>query len=433
VDAVGAITPDGGADGGAALNATAATTAPGPAGAPLLPKAGGDPGRGPGPVIFVGDVDRRRMGYATATKLERVAVLSERRALDELWFLKPANYAWLTGGDPVVDATSDVGVAAVGVGTDGVRVVAPNNERARIVAEELPALESADIDVTVEEYGWETASLREAVHASVGGAVAADVALEDFERLDVTSLRAPMPRAERERYREACAETTAAVESVCPDLTQGTSEREAAAALAGALRRRGFAAPVVLVGGSTRARRHRHYAPTDASLGGFAHLSVVSNRGGQDVAVTRTLEFDPPPWLRERHDAACRVAATAAAATRAVGREGGPAGDVFDAVADAYEAVDYAGEWREHHQGGAIGYETREWTATPDSTTVVDLPMPFAWNPTVQGAKCEDTVLVAEDGIETLTAAPDWPTTTYDAVGFDVDVAFHDPFPVGAQ
>jgi hypothetical protein len=34
----------------------------------------------------------------------------------------------------------------------------------------------------------------------------------------------------------------------------------------------------------------------------------------------------------------------------------------------------------------------------------------FAWNPSVAGAKLEDTVIIDGDGIEIVTVDPDWPT-----------------------
>ncbi|MCD2201186.1 M24 family metallopeptidase [Halobacterium sp. KA-4] len=353
-----------------------------------------------------------------------------KRGLDEVWFCRPANYSWLTGGDPVVDATSDVGVTAVGVGPDGVRVIAPNNECRRILDEELPALDEAGVDPDVTEYEWYEASLRESVAFHHRGSAAADVDIAGLNRFEPISMRAPMPAEERERYQDACEETTAAVEAVARSLTPETTEREAAADLSQALLERGFRAPVVLVGGGERSQRYRHYTPRDDRLGEFAHLTVVSERGGHDVAVTRTVTFDPPTWLRERHDAAGRVAATAIAATREAGVAEATAGDVFDAIVEAYDEVGFEGEWQAHHQGGAIGYATREWVATPDASETVEVPMPFAWNPTVQGAKCEDTVFVTEGDTKVLTETSDWPTTKYEAIGYDNTVTLHDPLPV---
>ena len=49
--------------------------------------------------------------------------------------------------------------------------------------------------------------------------------------------------------------------------------------------------------------------------------------------------------------------------------------------------------------------------------------MVLSWNPTVQGAKFEDTVVVRKDGtLENLTPALKWPTVTveHDGASFKV-------------
>ena len=370
------------------------------------------------------------MARPATVKRARIADELTDRSLEELWLLRPENVAWFAGGTVVVDVASDIGVAAVGIPVDEddpVRLLAPNNEIERVRDEELPALEAAGIDVDVERYEWHESSLPSAVAGRRRSPAGADVPIEGLTAVDPSPLRTPLPEAELERYRRNCRETTRAVEAVGTDLTPETTEREAAAALRSELARRGFAAPVVLVGGSDRALEQRHFTPTEAPLDRFGHLTVVAERGGHNVAVTRTVAFDPPAWLRERHEGACRVAATAAAATLEAARTGGTAGDVFDAMRRAYDAVGYPDEWRRHHQGGAIGYESREWTAGPESTTAVPAPLTYAWNPTIQGAKCEDTILVDEDGIDVVTSTGEWPTNGYDAVGFDASVSFHDP------
>lgn len=110
------------------------------------------------------------------------------------------------------------------------------------------------------------------------------------------------------------------------------TEREATASLVARLIEKGFEVPVALVGGATRAVQHRHLTPTDENLGEFCHLTVVAARSGRNVAVTRTVAFDPPSWLADRHRLASRVAASAVTATREVGRSDGTANAVFDAI-----------------------------------------------------------------------------------------------------
>lgn len=46
--------------------------------------------------------------------------------------------------------------------------------------------------------------------------------------------------------------------------------------------------------------------------------------------------------------------------------------------------------------------------------------MAYAWNPTLQGAKSEETVLVTGDELETLTRTGQWPTATVHSSGHAV-------------
>jgi len=335
------------------------------------------------------------------------------------WFARPSNFAWLAGGDNRVSVAAEVGVAAAGYDGDALRVVTDTIEADRLREEELPD------GTEVETHPWHGSRLAEAVAEASPEPAAADFDVPGFESIDGSALRQPLSAEGIERYRSLSEDAAAAVESVARGLDAETTEREAAAELQRALTERGITAPVVLVGSGKRAQAYRHYTVQDEPLGAYALVSVTANRDGLYTSLTRTVAFDPPAWLAERTEAAMRVEATAIAATRAVGSESGAASEVFAAIQDAYEAVGYPGEWRNHHQGGAAGYAGREWVATPENDAAVHLPMGYAWNPTVQGAKSEDTILVAEDGVEVLSATGDWPTRTVEAVGYDLALERH--------
>jgi antitoxin VapB len=79
----------------------------------------------------------------------------------------------------------------------------------------------------------------------------------------------------------------------------------------------------------------------------------------------------------------------------------------------AYAGAGYADEWQLHHQGGACGYEGRDYIGTPTCREVVANNQAFAWNPSISGAKSEDTVLVTDKGFEVLTLADGWPMWTF--------------------
>jgi Xaa-Pro aminopeptidase len=357
--------------------------------------------------------------------LDRLDTYLDVEGLAAVWFARPNGFAWLTGGDNVVDRAADRGVAAAGYDGDGVTVVTDGVEAGRLADEQLPA------EVAVEPFPWHETTLEGSLAAGSPRPAAADVPVEGFERVDASRLRQPLTDAGVERYRRLGETVGSAVEAVCRDCSADDTEREVAAALRGRLAAEGVDTPVALVGGERRAGRYRHYTPTEERLGGYALVSVTASRTGLCASCTRTVAFDPPDWLIDRHGAAARVEASAFAATRRVGRGGGTAGDVFDAIQAAYAGVGHEGEWREHHQGGAAGYAGREWIARPGGDEPVHLPMAYAWNPTVQGGKSEDTVLVTAEGFETLTATGEWPTLEVSAV--DSDVTLSRPAVLGVE
>jgi len=343
-----------------------------------------------------------------AHRRERLSAFLDREGLDAVWLGRPNSFAWLTGGSNVVDRDAAVGVAAAGyVSEEGFVVVTDNIEAERLADEEVPAA------FAVESTPWYESSLAAAVADATPGDGAADFDVPGLGSLDASRLRRPLSPGDTERYRELGREVAAALERVAVELRPEDTEREVAAGLRVALSTRGIESPVVLVGGADRAGAYRHYTPSRSALGSYALLSVTAERGGLYASATRTVAFDGAPrWLDDRHHAAMRVEATALGATREAARRDGTAGDVFDAITGAYDDLGEAGEWRKHHQGGAAGFSGREWIATPGGDERVDAPMAYAYNPTVRGAKSEDTVLVADDGVEVLTRTGEWPART---------------------
>ena len=358
-----------------------------------------------------------------SARTDRLDAFLDERGLEAVWFARPNGFAWLTGGDNVVDADATTGVAAAGY--DGrLRVVTDNTEAKRLADEELPGA------FAVESFPWHADSLREAVAERSPAPAAADFDVPGFATVDGSRLRQPLTDDDVERYRELGREVAAAVETVCRNLEPDDPEYEVAAGIDISLASRDVDTPVVLVGGAERAQAFRHYTPSDATLGDYALVSVTAERAGLYASMTRTVAFDAPDWFEERHRAAARVDATALRATEAAAagtlsedRDGDTAdtdrrddtapdaaGDIFAAVREAYDAVGFPDQWEEHHQGGAAGFAGREWVATPDGEEPVRWPMGYAWNPTVRGTKSEDTHLVAPDLTERLTKTGRWPT-----------------------
>jgi Xaa-Pro aminopeptidase len=152
--------------------------------------------------------------------------------------------------------------------------------------------------------------------------------------------------------------------------------------------------------------------PSRAVTGPDVLAVVVGVRGGLNVACSRSASAGSPDReLADRHEAACAVEAAMIVATK----PGWRWVDVLRAGQSAYRHAGFDGEWREHVQGGPIGYLSREFDVVPGRPCAVKVITPgtaFAWNPTVRGAKSEDTFVVARSGpAVSVSNTANWPVT----------------------
>jgi antitoxin VapB len=138
---------------------------------------------------------------------------------------------------------------------------------------------------------------------------------------------------------------------------------------------------------------------------------VVAKRAGLHVAATRIC-------VRHRNDeiaASMKILESVNDVVLESSLPGGTWGDTMKALASGYADIGQPDAWREHFQGGPIGFEQREFELAPtqDSSPFWVLPRAantaVAWNPSLRGgAKIEETYLVNK-GLEWLTPTPSWP------------------------
>jgi Xaa-Pro aminopeptidase len=131
-------------------------------------------------------------------------------------------------------------------------------------------------------------------------------------------------------------------------------------------------------------------------------IVASAQRGGLYANLTRIAWLDDPEPEVARRQAACdeilarmRIEAT---------RPGRTLADAFDDVRRLYAETGFPDEWRRHHQGGITGYASREVIATPYTQVEIEPGMAFAWNPSVTGAKAEETFVLTESGPELVAA-----------------------------
>jgi Xaa-Pro aminopeptidase len=306
----------------------------------------------------------------------------EERGFPSFTVLRPENFAWLTGGG---DSTVVVGegVAWLELAEGKVTLHTSRIEAGRLAEEEVQ-----EIDKVI-AHPWYRVP-------EVGRP-------NDLEH-DLTPLRLVLSPEERDRFRRLGRDAAVALGEAMRAAEPHWTEGELAGAVAEAALARGIQPVVLLVAGEGRIFRYRHPLPKDRPLGRLCMAVICGRRHGLIANLTRLRAWGHPEAMRLYHKV-LKVEAEALEATR----PGMRLGEVLSTIREAYGKVGRPEAFEEHHQGGLAGYRPREIVATPGENTLLQVGMAVAWNPSLPGAKVEDTFLIAEHGLEVLTEDPEWP------------------------
>ena len=345
-------------------------------------------------------------------KLKRVEDLLDRNAAGALLLSRHGNIAWITAGqvEARVAEGSETAVCSLLITRDGRRYyLAPNNEAARLADEEFAGL---GFEAVI--YPWHEGP-RNRVRELIGdAALCADTAKANAALVNLVNLQSPLLPAEIDRLRALSRESAAATVEVLDQLAPGVTEREMAALVSSALLTRGISPTVLLMGVDDRIHGYKHAVPRDRVLERYGMLNLCARRWGLIVSITRFVHFGAlPAELAAAFQAAAQINAEILHATH----DGAVSSDLFAVAQRAYTAAGAADEIERHHQGGPCGYAERDWVITPNGNERVVSPQAFAYNPSLRGAKVEDTVLRANGAIEVLTETPALPVIETAAEG----------------
>jgi len=330
---------------------------------------------------------RLRVQQILDTHGAHTLVLTSFEALS--WYFDGVRVSIATGGPPII---------AVAVTADSETVFCFNNERERMLQEELPTDLGALVAVP-----WHQPLVPDALAAGRPG-----VLHESAVQADLRAARASLLPRELARYRTLAVEMAQVLTATLSEVTPHSTEREVARQLGTRITAAGGEPLVLLIAGEARLG-FRHPLPTAAPLGQRSMAVICARRHGMIVNLSRWVRFTEPDAAEQ--DLAARIAEVEADAFAAT-VPGASVASILADIAHSYSAQGFsAGEWERHHQGGPTGYVGRDPRATPSVPDRVAPGQVFTWNPTAPGTKIEDTVLLAANGIEVLTVDPTWPTT----------------------
>lgn len=316
-------------------------------------------------------------------------------------------FAWATGGaSNTVLLTAETGVAELLVTGQDAWVLTDEIEAQRLKDEELPSRLKLHINP------WADAAAREAFvrEATDGGKIISDSPNSQAQPIphSLQQYKRVLLPTELDRYRHVGQQASAAMTEVLQAAQPTWTEYQLAGAGAEALWSRGLHPALTLVAGERRLPLYRHATPTGEKIGRQAMLVFCARGYGLYANLTRFVCFGsltPDEAALHRH--VCEIEAKALSASQ----PGMTLDAVYYALAQAYEQHGFPHAIREHHQGGTTGYLAREIVANPLTTDFLTENMAIAWNPSLTGAKVEDTFVILKDGnLENLTFDPNFPS-----------------------
>jgi Xaa-Pro dipeptidase len=352
--------------------------------------------------------------FETASKLqrselqvkhERLAEFLDRQKLGAVLLSRHENIAWITGGqvEARVALGAETAVTSLLIMRDGRRYyVAPNNEAPRLADEEF-----AGLDYEPAIYPWYEGPEKLIVEAIGNSRLGSDTPAGNATQVNLTDLRAPLLPGEILRLRTLSREVAEVTASALESLRPGITEHEMAAQTASALLARGISPTVLLMAVDDRIRKYKHAVAREGRLERYGMLNLCARRWGLVVSITRFVHFGPVPAdLAASFKAVAQINAELLHATRS----GATSAELFAVARRAYASAGASGDIELHHQGGPCGYKERDWVITPMGRERVATPQAFAYNPSLRGAKVEDTVLIGgESPVEVLTETPGLP------------------------
>lgn len=327
------------------------------------------------------------------------------------------NYAWLTvGAQNHVLSSTENGIAYYIITDEDVSVLADSSDIARIVEEQNP------LNATPIEIPWYESMETHISKMILNGNWASDTGIAGTRNVqsELIDMRLHLSKKEVKIYREigkACAEI---VENVCRGIRVGQTEREVAATLKAECLKREINPDCVLVGADERILNYRHPMATDKKIERSVMVVLGGEKKGLNISMTRMVYFDEiPEEIRERYTKTQYIFAC----MQLMMRDEMTYQEYFEKIKQLYASEGYPEEWKKHHQGGPTGYACREYVATPGDKRTLKAGQAYAWNPTIQGTKCEETTYFDGTDVEILTKTENWPRKNVKTIYGNISVA----------
>lgn len=341
-------------------------------------------------------------------KEKKLRELMQFLDLDGIVIKKQSNFSWFTaGGKNMVPVCIEVGFSTVLVTKTDKYVIANRIESARNMEEEG----LKELGFTLLEYNWFESKEYELIKSIVPsmklGCDMSEYGLKNIEE-QIKEIRHTLLPPEIERYLWMGEKTSEAIESVLIDFAKpGQTEAEITGELAKRLWNHRIDPVGYQAAADERAYKYRHPIPTEKKVEKSLMLCVMARKWGLITTVTRIVSFGKiSDKLQKQYRDNSYLESVMISETR----PGIKTDTLFDRLCSLYEELGYKDEWKLHNQGGAMGYDVRDYGFTGELQKTVKQNQAFCWNPSISGTKSEDAFITIENGFKFITKPVLFPT-----------------------
>ena len=334
-------------------------------------------------------------------KEKRLHQLLDEKGMVGILLKKQANFSWFTaGGYNMVGIATETGMTSLLVTKGGRYIIANRIEMQRMLVEEG----LGELGFQGLEFEWyidgETDMVRKIVPDL--SKVGSDMAFANTLNMDgdIKKLRYSLTENEMAHYSFMGTKLSAAMEKVMLGIRPGDTECEIAGRFGVELWKDRIDPTAIMVAADERVSLFRHPIPTQKMVKRYVMTCVNARYKGLITSVTRIMHFGPPSQkLIAQFAENLEIENQMIAATQV----GKPMSLAFEKALAAYKQFGCPEEWKLHHQGGAMGYYSRDIKVTAETKEIVQENQAFCWNPSITGTKTEDGFIATSKGPVMIT------------------------------
>lgn len=341
-----------------------------------------------------GDIERKH---------RQVAEFLEAHDFEALLLQTPANFSWFTSGADSSRGGSSERVAAAFVTREARLIAAGSIDAAQLFEQELAAM-----GFQLKERQWHEPRSLLIEDMCRGRCIAGDIPHPRMQDVSVhlTGMRIPLSSFECGRLRQVGSIAAHAVEATCRNFARGETEAEVAGQLAHRIVKHAAIPERLQVFGDGRAGKYPHWTYGENRIENWCTVAAVVRKWGLCAAAARTVAFGRPDQnIVDAHHCATLVQATGMFFSQPEWE----LAEVWSRTQRIYEKYGHPHEWQHAEQADIIAYEPCEIPVVPRSAFRLAAGMAVHWHPSAGPAVVGDTILIGEDGQETITRGDNWP------------------------